>query len=360
MSELKSSLTDAKHEENKFKLELLKSGLKESQLSMTILDRTVQSKVSEKQMISQRPRRVCGLPPVQGDPEVLGKIGHLAEVVDTAIAVVLSWHMSADMDCVVTLTTKKAQEIYQQSHGRQQVLPLDSIFKKALPEWNKPLPHFRTRPHWKPPGNPEYARNTLHFPKDEESCKIVFGMLLGDTLLLDTLEDASSYRQEIVKFTHCPTILTRSGDRVRSNGKFGGLMNRALPLDKLRGAVFGEPIAAEYHTVVTQIELLHKYRATIVRRREVEKDLNEQLKNQTSPQMKAKHQECREAEQQLKQIETKLGVSSRMSWSAPMMAPLLPEAEVEEMRQRNRRSAADALTSTSDVVQSPRKRARRN
>jgi len=58
---------------------------------------------------------------------------------------------------------------------------------------------------------------------------------------------------QIVKFTYCPTILTRSGDRVRSNGKFGGLMNKALPLDKLRGAVFGEPIAQEYHTVVSHI-----------------------------------------------------------------------------------------------------------
>ena len=58
---------------------------------------------------------------------------------------------------------------------------------------------------------------------------------------------------QIVKFTHCPTILTRAGDRVRSNGKFGGLMNKALPLDKLKGAVFGEPIAHEYHVVVSHI-----------------------------------------------------------------------------------------------------------
>jgi len=32
---------------------------------------------------------------------------------------------------------KQAQELYRESNGRQQVLPLDSIFKKALPEWNK-------------------------------------------------------------------------------------------------------------------------------------------------------------------------------------------------------------------------------
>ena len=30
-------------------------------------------------------------------------------------------------------------------------------------------------------------------------------------------------------------------------------MNKALPLDKLKGAVFGEPIAHEYHVVVSHI-----------------------------------------------------------------------------------------------------------
>jgi len=30
-------------------------------------------------------------------------------------------------------------------------------------------------------------------------------------------------------------------------------MNKALPLDRLRGAVFGEPVAQEYHDVVSHI-----------------------------------------------------------------------------------------------------------
>lgn len=51
---------------------------------------------------------------------------------------------------------------------------------------------------------------------------------------------------KIVKFTHCPTILTREGDRIRSNGKFGGLMNKAVPIEKLKGAVFGEPLNPQY------------------------------------------------------------------------------------------------------------------
>ena len=37
------------------------------------------------------------------------QIAHLAQVSDHAIARVLSWHMSADMDCVVTITTRKVR-----------------------------------------------------------------------------------------------------------------------------------------------------------------------------------------------------------------------------------------------------------
>ena len=83
------------------------------------------------------------------------------------IARVLSWHLSGDMDCVITLTTEKvlipndinefvywtgnlrndflklssyllqAKKVYHESKGTQQVLPLDSIYKRSLPEWNK-------------------------------------------------------------------------------------------------------------------------------------------------------------------------------------------------------------------------------
>ena len=63
---------------------------------------------------------------------------------------------------------------------------------------------------------------------------------------------------QLVKFTHCPTILTRDGDRIRSNGKFGGLMNKALPIEKLRGAVFSEPLSQSYHVVQSQIGMYEK------------------------------------------------------------------------------------------------------
>ena len=95
--------------------------------------------------------------------------------------------------------------------GKQQVLPLDSIFKKTLPEWNKyvqqlctvyiymsvmsvwtavccqwralihaavvcfflrPLPHERIRQGWRPSGDPVYARTCLVFPKHEQHCRV--------------------------------------------------------------------------------------------------------------------------------------------------------------------------------------------
>ena len=34
------------------------------------------------------------------------QIGHLAEIADPDVARVLSWHMSSDIDCVVTRTTQ--------------------------------------------------------------------------------------------------------------------------------------------------------------------------------------------------------------------------------------------------------------
>ena len=50
---------------------------------------------------------------------------------------VISWHLASDMDCVVTLTTDAARRIYDETQGRQQVLPLDSIYKKTLPDWKR-------------------------------------------------------------------------------------------------------------------------------------------------------------------------------------------------------------------------------
>lgn len=65
------------------------------------------------------------------------QIAHLAQIEDDRAAVVISWHLASDMDCVVTLTTDAARCIYDETQGRQQVLPLDSIYRKAVPDWKR-------------------------------------------------------------------------------------------------------------------------------------------------------------------------------------------------------------------------------
>lgn len=352
INELKISHHEANQQEQQLRMELRKQNIPMSQLqSLEQIDNLLQTRMKERDELLTRPRRVCGLVQTpSGDPEILGKIGHLAELEDQDIARVLSWHMSADMDCVVTTTTKKAKEIYNETGGKQQVLPLDSIYKKTLPEWNKPLPHEKFRPHWKPLGNPVYARKLLKFSNQEDKCKLVFGMLLGDTMFLDSLDHANAYRQEIVKFAHCPTILTRDGDRIRSNGKFGGLMNKALPLEKLRGAVFGEPLPVAYHAICTQIETLRNYRSAVKKRQISESDLVEQQRSMDTPEMQMKLKECSEAEHRLRTIEQKLDLCITQSTAGAMSLKVKSSEKNMESPQFNKKARFTSSLPTSYTV----------
>jgi hypothetical protein len=41
------------------------------------------------------------------------------------------------MNFVLYSCCAQAKEVYRESNGQQQVLPLDSIYKQRLPEWNR-------------------------------------------------------------------------------------------------------------------------------------------------------------------------------------------------------------------------------
>lgn len=46
-------------------------------------------------------------------------------------------------------------------------------------------------------------------------------------------------------FVHCGLLSCQ--------GKFGGLQNKAPPLERMRGAVFAAPLPLTFHTLTTQI-----------------------------------------------------------------------------------------------------------
>ena len=78
-------------------------------VQVSTVETLITQRSKQKEQIRNAPRRMCGLQHAPQEVDLLGKIAHLAEVADSSIARVLSWHMSADMDCVVTLSTKKVR-----------------------------------------------------------------------------------------------------------------------------------------------------------------------------------------------------------------------------------------------------------
>uniref|UniRef100_A0A8C5HI47 SMC hinge domain-containing protein n=1 Tax=Gouania willdenowi TaxID=441366 RepID=A0A8C5HI47_GOUWI len=222
----------------------------------------------------------------------LSHVCHLATVHDDAAAWVISWHIGNKMKCVVGKTTEAAQRIYKDTKGVQMVLALDSVY--VSPD-RRSLPHERNgRMLFDPPGNLVSARSLLVYSEDQESCGKVFKTLLGDTIVIDDLHSANTYRREVVRRKiPCPTLLTRDGERVSSQGIFGGLQNKAPPMGTLE-YVFGAPLPPQYIKVTEEkSEYLHNLQHFIA---------------MTSPENEAHKQEMLAKQEQLSKLERELGL----------------------------------------------------
>ncbi|XP_060056746.1 structural maintenance of chromosomes flexible hinge domain-containing protein 1 isoform X2 [Erinaceus europaeus] len=355
VDEMKCQVEEAKSKEAQLRSELKAHNIDvPAAPQIPHIETLLKRKLSEQEELKKKPRRSCTLPNyTKGSGDILGKIAHLAQIEDDKAAMVISWHLASDMDCVVTLTTDAARRIYDETQGRQQVLPLDSIYKKTLPDWKRPLPHYRNgKLHFKPIGDPVFARDLLTFPDNVEHCQTVFGMLLGDTIILDNLDAANHYRKEVVKLTHCPTLLTRDGDRIRSNGKFGGLQNKAPPMDKLRGMVFGAPVPKQCLVIGEQIDLLQQYRTAVCRLSTVNKDLSGQIEYLHTPDMKRKKQELDEQVKSLKLIEQKLGMTPTRKSSESLRHPTkveVADCPIPPKRMRRETTRQNRIITKTDV-----------
>ncbi|XP_036453720.1 structural maintenance of chromosomes flexible hinge domain-containing protein 1 [Colossoma macropomum] len=346
-TELKSQVHDAASKETQLKSELSKSGIDVSKLTkVSVIEDLISQKTADLDRIQNEPRRKCTMPdPFKGSPDVLGKIAHLAQVEDDDAAKVISWHLLGDMDCVVTVTTAAAKKIYDDTQGRQQVMPLETVFWRPN---NKPLPHIRNGGSlFRPLGNPVFVRDLLIFPEHAENCNMVFSSLVGDTILVDDLDSANHYRRGVVQCkVQCPTLLTRQGERIRSNGKFGGLQNKAPPIEKLRGQVFGAPLPKEYDTICKQIELLQQYSVAVQKASAVKSDYESHMQYLQSPQMKEKQQELQEQERELRDIEKQLASTPvRTSPVSAMKRNLLDEADDSTPTKRIRRKTRKLMDS---------------
>uniref|UniRef100_M3ZIZ6 Structural maintenance of chromosomes flexible hinge domain containing 1 n=1 Tax=Xiphophorus maculatus TaxID=8083 RepID=M3ZIZ6_XIPMA len=217
---------------------------------------------------------------------------------------VISWLLQGDMDCVITTTTAAAQKLYEDTQGNQQVMALDSIL---VQQQDRPLPHIQNRQElFKPSGNPTFARKHLIYPSLLFSLS-VFKNLLGDTIVMDDLFSATNYRKLVHKCIQCPTILTRTGERVSNKGKFGGAQNRAPSIDQLK--VFGAPLPDSYEELKKQIDVLHRYCAAVGEIEKAEKDLNHHCPKWVDEMLQAKIQ-MNAMDEELEKINKQLGMSS--------------------------------------------------
>ncbi|CAL8398762.1 unnamed protein product [Arctogadus glacialis] len=309
LEDLRRELT-CKNQQAAKKVTELKSELSRRKVNVTQLksDLEVRTALSEKiaqfNRISGEPRRTCAIAdPYRGDRDFLGKVGQLALVEDDASARVISWHIQGDMDCLVTVTTAAARQVYDRTGGAQQVLPLDSIYVNPT---DRPLPHLGCRTPT-PPGNPVFARDLLIYPNDTESCKKVFKNLLGDTILIDDLDAGNAYRKSVVQSNRsCPTILTRRGERIGARGKFGGAQNRAPALSALQGRVFGAPHPALYHTLSSDIGDLQGYLEAFEASKKAKEELNDHVQKLRSPENMEINQAMDENKRKLTEIESQL------------------------------------------------------
>uniref|UniRef100_A0A3Q2QLP9 Structural maintenance of chromosomes flexible hinge domain containing 1 n=1 Tax=Fundulus heteroclitus TaxID=8078 RepID=A0A3Q2QLP9_FUNHE len=315
------------------------TAFKRSLMADENIDRILKEKKAEKEHIERSSRRRCRIPNNFSGPNVLGKVGHLALIADDDAARVISWHLSGDMDCVITRTTAEAQRINREQSGRQQVLPLDGIFVNQA---NRPLPHIRNgRELFSPTGNPLFARNLLIYPCEEESCELVFKNLLGETILMDDIDSATNYRKltlRSLKRIPCPTILTRQGNRLSARGKFGGAQN-TVPREF--NNMFGAPLPQPYYSLLQEIgdnshtpvvnlffflrcavrlcvlkycfcfwsDLLSQYQSVLLKKTEAEEEYSKLISK--SHEMQQKQHKMDEIREQLKDIEKQLG---KFSW----------------------------------------------
>ncbi|XP_053716639.1 structural maintenance of chromosomes flexible hinge domain-containing protein 1 isoform X1 [Synchiropus splendidus] len=263
----------------------------------------LEEKKAEERRLWNAPRRPCSIPNrFTGEQDVLGTVGHLAFVQDDDAARVISWHISGDLDCVITLTTAAGKKIYDLTNGEQQVMSLDSVF---VSQGKRPLPHIRNgSPIFPAQGNPVHARELLIYQKDARSCELTFRNILGDTILMDDLDSALHYRREVVqRKMPCPTILTRKGDRVSGRGKFGGRQNRAPTSDF---PMFGAPPPREHQVLLEDIDALSKYQEALEKKEEAQKEQERHMEKMNSAEMASLRKEVEEKRRQVEEISRQL------------------------------------------------------
>lgn len=148
-------------------------------------------------------------------------VAELAYVSDPDLSRLLSWYLQPKMGVCLTTAIDKQRKVYDlgfPAYCESTLLPFtkrdfNGQDGKPLPlEFPQPPPNFRS--------SIQFAINLLEFSADHGYLRSTFyWSLLSKTMVIEDLHSAQIYRQHLVQMRYpCPTILTRDGNMIASDG----------------------------------------------------------------------------------------------------------------------------------------------
>ena len=231
-------------------------------------------------------------------------MAELACVTDPKLACLLSWYLQSKLGNAVTKTTEQQRKVYGAGYAaycEATLLPysrrdFDGSDGKALPlELPAPPPQF--------PSSIEFAVNLLEFSGDRGYLRsTLFWQLLSRTIVVKDLTSGQTYREHLTKMRHqCPTILTRDGHLISSDGLMDPRRRCPKRLDELKLAFGALPVTEtpgyqEERANLECLEWLDSSFATYEERVDEAKTKEDQLrhlKTQLSPQIEGLERELR-------------------------------------------------------------------
>lgn len=162
-----------------------------------------------------------GLLPARIRQYIKGIVAELAFVSDPLLARILSWYLQSKMQVALTSTTEQQRKVYDAGYPAYCEATLLGFNKRDFDGSDgKPLPLELPAPPPRYSSGIEFAVNLLEFTSENGYLRCtLFWNLLSKTIVVKDLRSGQIYREHLTKMKQpCPTILTRDGNMIASDG----------------------------------------------------------------------------------------------------------------------------------------------
>lgn len=233
-----------------------------------------------------------------------GVVAELAYVTDPLVARILSWYLQSKMSVALTSTTEQQRKVYDAGCSAYCEATLLPFSKRDFDGSDgKPLPLELPAPPSNYRSAIEFAVNLLEFTSDNGYLRSsLFWNLLSKTIVVKDLKSGQAYREHLTRMKQsCPTILTRDGNMIASDGLMDPKKRCPPRMEDLRFA-FGALPAREkvrYRELKERCEALERLQLTFEKHEKeaeevrAKEDQLREVKNSLSPRISELERELR-------------------------------------------------------------------